>query len=60
MPKLHLVIVDQPYTLNNQTYTVRPFDRWKALEWISRVYPLSQVKVYFRTLPADPGAAQAG
>ena len=52
MPKLHLVIVDQPYTLNNQTYTVRPYDRWKALEWISRVYPLSQVKVYFRTLPA--------
>ena len=52
VPKLNLVIADQPYTLNTTTYTVRPYDRWKAAEWLSRVYPLSQVKVYFRTLPA--------
>lgn len=49
--KLHLVIVDQPYRINNLTYSVRPYDRWKAVEWIARAYPLSQVKVYFRTLP---------
>jgi hypothetical protein len=51
VPKLHLVIADQPYTFNNQTFTVRPYDRWKTLDWISRVYPLSNVKAYFRTLP---------
>lgn len=51
VPKLNLVIADQPYTLNATTYTVRPYDRWKATEWLSRVYPLSQVKVYYRTLP---------
>ncbi len=51
VPTLHLVIADQPYTFNNQFYSARAYDRWKALEWISRVYPLSNVKVYFRTLP---------
>ncbi len=51
VPKLHLVISDQPYTFNNVTYTARPYDRWKAAEWLARVYPLSQVKVYFRSLP---------
>ena len=51
VPTLHLVIVDQPYTFNNTTYYVRPYDRWKVVDWISRVYPQSQVKFYFRTLP---------
>ena len=51
VPKLHLVIADQPYTFNNITYYVRPYDRWRVMDWIYRVYPLSQVKFYFRTLP---------
>lgn len=51
VPPLHLVIADQPYTINNQTYTPRAYDRWKTVDWISRSYPLSQVKAYFRSLP---------
>ena len=45
VPTLHLVIANQPYTFNNVTYTASPYHRRKAAEWLSRVYPLSQVKV---------------
>lgn len=48
---LHLVIADQPYAFNNLIYAPRPYDRWKAVDWISRVYPLSNVKVFLRTIP---------
>jgi hypothetical protein len=51
VPALHLVVASQPYTFNNTTYSASAYHRWKAAEWLSRVYPVSNVKVYFRTLP---------
>lgn len=51
VPKLHLVIASQPYVLNNTTYQVSSYHRWKSVDWLYRAYPLSQIKVYWRTLP---------
>ncbi len=51
VPKLHLVIASQPYILNNTTYQVSSYHRWKSVDWLYRAYPLSQIKVYWRTLP---------
>jgi hypothetical protein len=51
VPKLTLVIADQPYKFNNVYFAPHGIDRWKVYEWVQRVYPLSAVKVYFRTLP---------
>lgn len=56
--KLHLVLADQPYTFNNVTYAPTAYDRWKAAHWLEQVFPLSQVKIYIRTLPTMPGARQ--
>jgi hypothetical protein len=51
VPPLTLVIASQPYKFNNITYTPRAIDRYRLLSWVNRAYPVSQVKVYFRTLP---------
>jgi len=51
VPPLTLVIASQPYKFNNITYTPQAVDRYRLLSWVSRVYPVNQVKVYFRTLP---------
>jgi len=51
VPKLYLVIADQPYKINNVYFAPHGIDRWKVYEWVQRVYPLAAIKVYFRTLP---------
>ncbi|HSB65445.1 MAG TPA: hypothetical protein VLD65_02645 [Anaerolineales bacterium] len=51
IPPLYLVIASQPYTFNNIKFTPTVWDTWNLAYWIQRAYPVSQMKVYFRTLP---------
>ena len=48
---LNLVVASQPLTFGGSTYLPRAFDRWKLADWLGRAYPLSHVKVIYRTLP---------
>jgi len=48
---LHLVIAAQPYYFFNQKFAPRLLDEFFLFSWLQRVYPISQVKLYLRTLP---------
>ena len=52
VPKLYLVVADQPYTFMGNSYAPAWIDHYMLNSWVRRAYPLSQVKVYFRSLPS--------
>ncbi len=58
VPKVHLVIADQPMVLTSTVYTTRPYDRWKAADWLIRAFPVAGVKVQYRTLPIVQASRQ--
>ena len=51
VPKVHLVIANQPMVLTSTVYATGAYDLWKSTDWFVRAFPVGAVKVQYRTLP---------